>query len=459
MLTRLRLRNFRSWADTGDLALRPITGLFGANGSGKSGLLHAILLLKQTSESRDRRLVLHFGDSSTPVNLGDFASVLHGHTPENELEISLDWELGSPVVVKDVANEDRAVASSSALGFSVSTGAANAGKPCGPVVRKMTYKVGQAQIGMRRNPSGETAYELYSDTPEHPQFRFLPSAGNPNPLPAPDKCYGFPDLVRACYQNAGFLSDLALAFEQRLDHIAYLGPLRVRPARRYTWAGAQPEDVGRAGEAVVDAILAAREQGETISPGHGEKHLSIERYVAEWLKKLGLVHDFHVVSVEEGSQLYEARVQRTPWSADMLLTDAGFGVSQVLPVLVLCLCVPEGSTVLLEHPEMHLHPSVQSGLADIVIDVWKNREVQVIVETHSEHFLRRLQRRVAEEEVTTDDVGLYCCGMGNGRSELTKLDLDAFGNITNWPSDLFGDEFNEIAAMTRAAERRKAQCP
>lgn len=238
MLTRLRLRNFMSWADTGDLALHPITGLFGANGSGKSGLLHAILLLKQTSESRDRRLVLHFGDDSTPVDLGDFASIVHGHTPDNELQMSLDWECSSPIVVKDVANEDHMVATSNTLGFSVSTDAVDIGTPSRPVVRKMAYRVGQAQFGMRRNPYEKTAYELHSDTPDHPQFGFLRSAGRSGKLPAPDKCYGFPDLVRACYQNAGFLADLALEFEQRLDHIAYLGPLRVRPVRQYTWAGA-----------------------------------------------------------------------------------------------------------------------------------------------------------------------------------------------------------------------------
>ena len=59
--------------------------------------------------------------------------------------------------------------------------------------------------------------------------------------------------------------------------------------------------------------------------------------------------------------------------------------------------------------------------------------------------------------MTTDDVGLYFCELGNRQSELRTLDLDVFGNITNWPAGFFGDEFEEIAAMTRAAERRKAR--
>ena len=124
-------------------------------------------------------------------------------------------------------------------------------------------------------------------------------------------------------------------------------------------------------------------------------------------------------------------------------------------MLVLCLFVPEGSTVLLEQPEAHLDPSVQSGLADVVIDAWRNRGVQVIVASHSEHFLRRLQRRIAEEEVAADDVGLYFCELGDQRSELKKLDVDNFGSITNWPTNFFGDEFGEIVATAGAAQKRR----
>lgn len=455
MLSRLRLKHFKSWADTGDLALRPITGFFGANSSGKSSLLHAILLLKQTRESRDRRLVFHFGDQSTAVDLGDFTSVLHGHNPDGGLEMSLDWERTPSMVIKDITNDARVVASGT-LGFSVSAGQADARRPVRPVVGKMTYKVGETRFGMRRDPAESTAYELYSSTPDLPGFQFVRRTRRPERLPAPDKCYGFPDMVRACYQNAGFLADLALAFEQRLDQIAFLGSLRVRPERRYVWTGAQPADMGRAGEATVDAILAARERGHWISPGFRKRRLTVEQYVAKWMKELGLVHDFRIESIGKDSPLYEVRVRRTPGSADVLLSDIGFGVSQLLPVLVLCLCVPEGSTVLLEHPENHLHPSVQSGLADILIDAWKRRKVQVIVESHSEHLLRRLQRRIAEEAVSADDVGLYFCDLEDSRSEVTKLDVDAFGNITNWPPNLFSDEFGELAAMARAGERRKA---
>ena len=133
----------------------------------------------------------------------------------------------------------------------------------------------------------------------------------------------------------------------------------------------------------------------------------------------------------------------------------GIGVSQVLPVLVLCYYVPEGSTIILEQPELHLHPSVQAGLADVFIDVIKNRNVQILLESHSEHLLRRLQRRIAEEVFLPDDVALYFCELHEGESKLTPLNLDLFGEIDNWPDDFFGDLLGELVGVFDAGLQRK----
>ncbi|HSG40958.1 MAG TPA: DUF3696 domain-containing protein, partial [Thermoanaerobaculia bacterium] len=124
-------------------------------------------------------------------------------------------------------------------------------------------------------------------------------------------------------------------------------------------------------------------------------------------------------------------------------------------VITLCYYAPEGSTLLLEQPEIHLHPKVQAGMADVLVDAMKTRGIQIILESHSEHLLRRLQRRVAEEVVAPEEAALYFCSTEKGESRLTPLDLDLFGNIKNWPKDFFGDEFGEIAAMSEAMLERK----
>jgi predicted ATPase len=242
--------------------------------------------------------------------------------------------------------------------------------------------------------------------------------------------------------------------EELFDDVYYLGPLRDYPRRQYTWAGAQPADMGRRGEKVVDAILASRERKKKISRGQGRKGFTLEEYVAHWLKKLNLIHSFRVEPITPESNLYRVKVKKTRDSTEVLVTDVGFGVSQILPVLTICYYVPEGSIILLEQPEIHLHPTVQAGLADVFIDAIKNRNVQIILESHSEHLLRRLQRRISEEDISYKDAALYFCEMQDGGSKIKHLELDLYGDITNWPEGFFGDEFGEMAAMVKAKKER-----
>jgi predicted ATPase len=133
----------------------------------------------------------------------------------------------------------------------------------------------------------------------------------------------------------------------------------------------------------------------------------------------------------------------------------GFGVSQILPVLTICYYVPEGSTILMEQPEIHLHPSVQAGLADVLIDAAQKRGIQIILESHSEYLLKRLQLRIAEQKILSRDAALYFCDIRDGVSELTPLVLNLFGDIENWPEGFFGDEFEEMAARTKARMQRE----
>lgn len=453
MITRLRLQNFKSWADTGNIGLKSITGLFGANSSGKTSLLQSLLLLKQTADSSDRGLALHFGDKRSLVNLGDFRSVIHGGNADAQLQVHLDWVQRDPVVVNDPRSGGEQVVRDTRLGFSTGVlGARGAGgKTQQLAVPNIEYRVGDVAFGMRRKADEPEDYEIFTKDTD---FQFVRSPGRVWPLPAPVKCYGFPDQVRAYYQNAGFLSDLELAFEEQLRRIYYLGPLRAYPERQYSWAGGQPSDMGLAGEQAVDAILSSRERGDTLSPGHKHKRVTLEQYVADWLKRLGLIAEFRIEALAEGSPIFQVKVRKLPGGPESLITDVGFGVSQILPVVVLCFYAPKGSVIILEQPEIHLHPAVQANLADVLIDAHHKRGVQIIVESHSEHLLRRLQRRIAEEDLSRDDVALYFCEADSSGSKLTPLDLDLFGNITNWPAEFFGDQFAELAATQVARVKR-----
>jgi predicted ATPase len=126
-------------------------------------------------------------------------------------------------------------------------------------------------------------------------------------------------------------------------------------------------------------------------------------------------------------------------------------------VLTLLYYVEEGSTVILEQPEIHLHPLAQAGLADAILKCCQRRNLQVIVESHSEHFLLRLQRRVAEGCVGPDRVRLFFCDTDPSASRLLPLELDLYGRITNWPRNFLGNAFGETAAAEKARLARQLQ--
>ena len=179
---------------------------------------------------------------------------------------------------------------------------------------------------------------------------------------------------------------------------------------------------------------------------------------------MGLIEEFNVKVISKQRQDYEVKV-RTKGSEDWVdLPDVGFGISQVLPVLVQCFYAPAGSIILMEQPEIHLHPSPQSALADVMIDVinsrenGKDRNIQLLIETHSEHFLRRLQRRIAEDSISQEKVSVYFANLTKTPATLESLQIDKFGNIKNWPENFFGDEMGDITAQAKAAmEKRKQQ--
>jgi hypothetical protein len=281
----------------------------------------------------------------------------------------------------------------------------------------------------------------------------------------PDKFYAFPrDLFSSFSFSAGIdlqklmsfyegvsnlPNSLALSLEQQFQSLYYIGPLREYPQRDYDWSGERPEHVGQRGEYFVSALLASDQQ-----------NLEVQTKVAYWLKELRLIHDFKIESIGRKGQQYEILVQSKPNSPEASLADVGFGVSQLLPILVLCYYASEGSTLILEQPELHLHPFVQAGLADVFIDVIKHRNLQIILESHSEHLLRRLQRRIAEtaQDFTNADTALYFCNVDDsGTSHLETLQIDPYGNITNWPENFFGDEMGDLVAMTEAAMHRQLQ--
>lgn len=457
MLTSLRIQNFKSWRDTGDIRLAPLTVIFGANSAGKSSLCHLLLALKQTALSTDRKRALNLGDSSTLVDLGTFADCIHGHDLTKQVQVDIGWTLPQTLELRDPLRRTRR--SGDALKLHAALAADD--KTQQPHTIALDYDLSQAgkatlSAHVTRDRTGK--FDL-SVSP----LQLVKATGRQWPVEQPEKFYRLSERSIARFQNAGFLTDFALATETMLRNIYYLGPLRQPPQRIYSWSGDTPEDVGQDGRYTVAAILAAEAEGRRLNRGHKQSLSQFSAFIAQCLKTLGVIESFTVRSVAKDRKEYEVLVRTVAGGTEVKITDIGFGVSQVLPAIVQTFYCPPGSTVWMEQPEIHLHPQVQAELADIFItginarENGKPRNVQLIVESHSEHFLNRLQRRIAEQVVSPDQVAIYFARRVGASTEFEPLRLNKYGDIENWPENFFGDEMADLTARTVAAAQRRQQ--
>ena len=460
MLTHLHIKNFKAWADSGGFRLAPLTVLFGTNSSGKSSLGHLLLALKQTVLSTDRKRALHLGDENSLIDLGTFADCLHGHDLAKTLEFTVRWRLQQPMGVRNAMKRSESF-SGDELELNVQL---TANKAQQPETERFAYRLldsGQPSLRVeheRRGSSGALTVE---------PLKLVHAPGRKWPAEPPEKFYRFTDRTLLRYQNADFLAEFALATERLLNQFYYLGPLRIPPRRVYQWSNDTPPDVGLRGESAVAALLAAAQEGRKLNRGFRQRTKAFDAFVTEWLQELGVIASFAVKPVAKGRTEYEVLVRTHAGAPEVKLTDVGFGVSQVLPALVQAFYAPPQSVVWMEQPEIHLHPQVQSNLADAFISAvqagenGEPRDTQLIIESHSEHFLTRLQRRVAEQRIAKDDVAIYFVGARDGHAELHELELNDEGEIENWPDNFFGDEMEDVAGRMRAAmeRRRRPQAP
>lgn len=446
MLRRLRFTNFRSWPEA-DLECGRITGLFGTNSSGKTSILQFLLMLKQTREAIDRTIALAL--DGPYVWLGTMSDILFRHEETRRISGHIRFDLEKDLEIADPSDQSRIICKSREICLEFEIGPAKIGSH-GPAPRteKVCYSVGKAVFTVDweqdRDPLRASGVNIAFDR----------RRGRPRASFQRGKFYAFPDDLKSEYINAEFLSDLEVVFEKRCDLLFYLGPLREYPKPDYLWAGSKPVDVGQRGEKAIDAILVATAEGIEQNLKRKGRKKPFQELVAHWLREMGLVREFRIEEIVKGSNRWQARVRTYEGAPEVLLTDVGFGISQVLPVITLLHYVPEGSTVLLEQPEIHLHPLAQANLADVLIHAATHRRVQVIVESHSEHLLLRLQRRIAEERIEAEEVRMYFCDVEEGASRLVPLEVDRYGSIRNWPTHFMGDAFGETAAAERARIKR-----
>jgi predicted ATPase len=207
VLRRLRIQNFKAWQDTRSIGLAPLTVLFGTNSSGKSSINHLLMMLRQTSRSPDRGIVLDFGGPEDVVQLGSFRDAVYDHDVEREIRFELEWDLSSPLEVRDPKSRLRFSGTQLSLNASVRQ------SPRSRVVQSEGFKYAlinsdggvALSAGLARDADRPDRWNLEANN-----YPLVRNPGRAWELPKPVQFYGFPQEGLLYYQNTLFLTDLEL---------------------------------------------------------------------------------------------------------------------------------------------------------------------------------------------------------------------------------------------------------
>ncbi len=193
-------------------------------------------------------------------------------------------------------------------------------------------------------------------------------------------------------------------------------------------------------------------------PNGEQSSVPLIKAVEAWGAQLGLLEAIRVVQEPKlGSTII---VKTEGLDKEVPLDAVGVGVSQLLPVLVLCLLSEPGSVILLEQPELHLHPALQQRLADFLIAIARSGR-QLMVETHSEYMVSRLRRRIAED---SDDellsISKVIFAERDGQTGITTyrdVELSPYGDINEWPKGFFDQAAAEEREIIRGGLKKRAE--
>ncbi len=244
------------------------------------------------------------------------------------------------------------------------------------------------------------------------------------------------------------------------DSVRYIGPLRIDPESSYPISSTSYlEDVGLKGEntAAVFESLKMRDI-QYLPPSYFSNSAnipvpvtcSLHDAVAAWLNYLGVAQN--IESKDSDQFGHELQVFMSNRNKNHDPTQVGVGVSQVLPIIVAGLLAKPDTTLIIEQPDLHLHPKVQSRLADFFLSLTQLGK-QCLVETHSEHIINRIRLRIAEGSKSSpwqEATKVYFVEKKESGSSFREVSINEYGAIQDWPEGFFEEGLLETEKRIRA---------
>ena len=451
MWTQIQLKNFRGYSDTGLQELRPLTILIGPNGGGKSTLLKLFMAFKQTAESSDNATTLITSvdlDKRGYVDLGLYPDYVYQGDTKRNIQVFLGWE-----TPKKNGRQKHLLDSDKVRALNIQLAYRQIGKQV--VVQELEYR-GLKQDIQASGADGETKGKILVSLSRQPRGAYKPDMPHKKEWKIGDrdasktyepyKFYRFsPDfLADVTTRTEAELRSYVQEFENQLFQTYYLGPLRENPQRYYEATGERPDDLGIKGQKIGAVLYADKDDNQ-------EK---IIKLTSKWLNELDIADSVSLSRIAKGN-LFHLKIHGRNQKHDTNIIDYGFGVSQILPVIVESLYSPDNATLLIEQPEIHLNAHQQLELPNLFVELIKTSSKQFIIETHSEYFLKRLGTLVARQELSPEKVIVYYCHTDEEGSHMQPIKFDDLGVASWWPEQFLSEGFEGAAEHLEAMEARQ----
>lgn len=444
-LSALHLTNFKRFKNQAIDLSSPITLLLGPNSSGKSSIIKSILGLKQTIVSSNEHEV--FATQGEFVDLGRYKDYVYRHDTFLPITISLVVDnlkrgfapLGprvSTAITYDLDNNTEQARISRIV-------IEDQDQKTLTLERKKTRN--SYRLFANKSMAAEISKAFHHDNEQ----KFAKELENGISVTHRERLkFSITQMPRGGERSTQWLFRifelLIDAYSTKLEkEIFYLGPLRSSPSRSYTRTSHNVA-VGCKGEHTPSVLATLTKRQKKVTRGQSDLTVSHDALL-EWLD---IIFPGRVASTVTIEELVKLKISKagSDSSADAII-DVGFGFSQVFPILVQAAVMPSGSTLIIEQPELHLHPMAQANLAKVIAKAVRIGR-RFIIETHSEHFVRGLQLAVSEYKLSRGHMkgispeSLKVFYVPETPKNIQEMLINEWGEFTSdWPTGFFDEAY------------------
>lgn len=403
MLRAITLDGLRSFPDAERIELGPLTVLAGANSVGKSTVIHALMALVQSDQQASQNALVLAGEW---VDLGDFRQALNYSRSGDERRFRIG-----------VTSVDASGGCDAVWTFAEDPGDSGGKALIESVEVDLDGEAWRASF-----PDAGAAYRW---------SRVV--AGSRDERDAPSACQ-----FRSPLELSATNFELPLRLLPYAVHdVHYLGAYRDRPRRLFDpRRPSLSPTLGAMGECTAEALVRGRTSRTNVTPGAEEAPLLTA--VNQWWSRI-FAADLNLSAQSQGRLGYSITVD-TPGAENVELGQVGLGLSQLLPVVTLCCLAPPRSLVVIESPEIHLHPAAQHRLGELLVALVRSGR-QVVVETHSDHLVNALRLAVKRGResggLDVDDLAIQFFSETKGATSARRVAVDEDGRLPEWPEGFF----------------------